>query len=123
MTKIGKTVMGLGILVLAVVFCSAVYAADDLVKVAPQNCKVVMENENVRVIEYTAKVGEKIGMHWHPNHIVYVMSTGGKTKFTGEDGKTVERDMKMGDAVWVDAGSHATEHMAESRALIVELKK
>ena len=123
LTNIGKNVIGVGILVLAVAFCSAVYAADDIVKVAPQNCKVLLENENVRVLEYTAKAGEKIAMHSHPNHIVYVLSEGGTTKFTGADGKTVEREMKMGDTVWVEAGSHATEHMDVSRALIVELKK
>jgi len=37
--------------------------AQDLVKVAPKNVKVLLDNSQVRVLEYTAKKGVKIGHH------------------------------------------------------------
>ena len=125
MTNIGRTMLTLGMLIIGVAICGTTFAADDIVKVAPNHCKVVLENENVRVIEYTAKAGDKVGMHWHPAHVIYIISGGGKTKFTAEDGKSDEREMKVGTSVWVDEVTHATEHMGkeETRVLIVEMKK
>ena len=122
MTTIRTILMGLGFLFVALVFCSAVYAGEDAVSVAPDNNKVLLENENVRVIEYTAKAGEKVGMHSHPNHVIYVL-TGGKTKFLSEDGKSEERDTKTGETLWVPATTHGTEHIDDIRVIIVELKK
>ena len=45
--------------------------------------------------DYTAKAGDKIAMHSHPAHVVYVLQ-GGKTKFTMEDGSVREVDLKAG---------------------------
>ena len=125
MKSIKRTVLTLGILFFAGAIAGTALAADDIVKVAPENCKVVFENDEVRVIEYTGKPGQKVGMHWHPDHVIYYMSAPGATKFTGEDGKTMERTMKQGEAAFVKAGSHATEHMGpeEIKVLMVELKK
>jgi quercetin dioxygenase-like cupin family protein len=92
------------------------------VKIAPNNHKVLLENENVRVIEFTAKAGDKIGMHSHPNHVVYVLSDA-KATFISQDGKSEERSLKAGNAVWVDAVTHATEHNEAAHAILVELKK
>jgi quercetin dioxygenase-like cupin family protein len=122
LTKIKKIMMGLGILSLALVFCGAVYAAEDATKVAPNNHKVLLENENVRVIEFTARAGDKIGMHSHPNHVVYILSDA-KATFISEEGKSEERAMKAGDTIWVDAVTHATEHGEDAHAILVELKK
>jgi quercetin dioxygenase-like cupin family protein len=113
------------LLFFAALISRVVFAAEDIVKVAPANCKVVLENENVRVIEYKAKVGEKVGMHSHPNHIVYILTASGATKFTMEDGKSEVREMKQGEAVWVPATTHATENVGstDTQVLIVEMKK
>ena len=40
--------------------------AQDAVQVAPQQYKVLLENDQVRVVEYQSKPGEKAGMHAHP---------------------------------------------------------
>ena len=122
MTKIRNLMLGLGILVVALMLCSAAYAAEDAVKIAPSNHKVLLENENVRVIEFTAKAGDKIGMHSHPNHVVYILSDA-KATFISEDGKSEERDLKAGNTIWVDAVTHATEHIDDAHAILVELKK
>ena len=124
MTNIGRTMLTLGMLILATAICSTAFAADDIVKVAPNNCKVLLDNDKVRVIEYTAKPGEKIGMHSHPANVVYLISGGGKTRFTMENGKTEERELKAGDAVWIDAVTHATENIGKEKTLVllVEMK-
>jgi quercetin dioxygenase-like cupin family protein len=114
--------MGMGILLVALVFCNSVYAAEDPVKVAPNHHKVLLENENVRVIEFTAKAGDKIGMHSHPNHVVYVLSDA-KATFISEDGKREERALKAGESIWVPALTHATEHIDDAHVIVVELKK
>jgi hypothetical protein len=37
--------------------------SQDILKVAPKNCKVLLENDRVRVIRVVTKPGEKIEMH------------------------------------------------------------
>jgi mannose-6-phosphate isomerase-like protein (cupin superfamily) len=55
---------------------------------------------------------------------VYAL-TSGKTKYTFSDGKTEEREVKAGTAVWSDGVTHSAENIGttETRALVVELKK
>jgi len=106
------------------VLAMPVLRAQDIVKVAPQNCKVVLDNDQVRVIRVTLKPGEKLGMHSHGANIVYSL-TSGKAKYSMPDGKTEEREMKAGQAVWSDGVTHSTENTGttETRALVIELKK
>src|SRR6266498_85545 len=61
--------------------------AQDPVKVAPGNFKVLLENERVRVLDFHSKSGEKIAMHSHPAYIAYGIAGAGKTTFTAPDGK------------------------------------
>ncbi|HUL71065.1 MAG TPA: hypothetical protein VLT17_12620, partial [Gemmatimonadales bacterium] len=59
-------------------FCGAGIArAQDPVKVAPKNFKVLLENDRVRVLDFTASAGEKIPMHSHPAYISYSISGAG----------------------------------------------
>jgi quercetin dioxygenase-like cupin family protein len=98
--------------------------AQDMVKVAPKNCTVVLDNDRVRVIRVVLKPGEKLPMHSHPANIVYT-ETSGKAKYTFPGGKTEEREVKTGQATWSEAGSHSTENTGatESHAVVVEIKK
>ncbi len=102
----------------------ATLQAQDMVKVAPKNCKVLLDNDRVRVVRVVLKPGEKLDMHSHPAHIVYSF-TGGKAKYTSSDGKSEEREMKAGETRWLDPVSHGTENIgtSESRVLVIELKK
>lgn len=94
----------------------------DTCAVAPKNCRILKEDDTFRVIDYTAKKGEKIGMHAHPAHVIYVIQ-GGKTKFTLPDGTTKELDTKAGEAIINPPTVHATEHEADLHVIIVERKK
>ena len=73
--------------------------AQDVVKVSPETHKVMLENERARVLDVHVKPGEKVGMHSHPAGILYYL-TDGKLKVTYPDGKTEEREVKAGTAMW-----------------------
>ncbi len=98
--------------------------AQDMVKVAPKNCKVLLDNDRVRVIRVVLKPGEMLAMHSRPANVVYSLAAA-KAKYTFADGKTEERELKAGQTNWSEAISHSTENTGatESRALVFELKK
>ena len=100
------------------------FAADykDTCAVAPKNCKILKEDDNFRVIDYTAKKGDKVGMHSHPAHVIYVIQ-GGKTKFTMPDGTSKELDTKAGEAIINPPTVHASDHESDIHVIIVEKKK
>ena len=108
---------------LVLVFAAGTAMAQDPVKVAPNNFKVLLENDHVRVLEFHSKPGEKIAMHSHPAYITYNFSAG-KTKFISPDGKTEERESQADQAAWREAETHASEYVGtgEAHALLVELK-
>lgn len=108
------------VLTLGALVIPSAYAAD-LCAAGPTHCKILKEDANVRVIDYTAKAGDKVAMHTHPAHVVYVLM-GGKTKFTMPDGSSKVVDMKAGDAVINPAVTHATESLTDSHVILVEMK-
>jgi len=96
----------------------------DALQAAPYAYRLLMENERVRVLEIHLKPGEKAPMHNHPNdHVVYVMQNA-RFKLTFPDGKSDIFDLKAGQTVWLEAGSHATENVGTSKGhnLVVEIK-
>jgi len=46
-------------------------AAQDGVKVAPENYKVLLDNTHVRVVDFTLKPGQKSPMVSRPNRVIY----------------------------------------------------
>ena len=96
--------------------------AADLCSVAPKNCKVLKETDKIRVIEFTTKKGDKIGMHSHPTMVVYIQKAG-KTKFTLEDGTSKVTEGKVGDVLINPPVTHSQEHLTDSRVLLVEIKE
>ena len=103
---------------------SSAFAAEypDGCTAAPKNCKVLKEDDTFRVVDYTAKKGDKVGMHSHPAHVIYVLQ-GGKTKFTMPDGSTKELDTKAGEAIINPPTVHASDHESDIHVIIVEKKK
>lgn len=109
-------------LVLAAGLFAAQVCAMDFVEAAPNQTKVLVDNEKVRVIHATFKKGDKIPMHSHPDIVVYVIK-GGKVKFTTSDGKVVESDTKAGEANFRPAVTHSHVHPEGGEAIVIELKK
>ncbi len=97
----------------------------DVLEAAASAYSLLMENERVRVLDIRLKPGEKAPMHNHPrDHVVYVMNDA-KLRLTFPDGKSGDFDLKAGQTIWLEAGSHATENIGTSDGhnLVVELKK
>jgi quercetin dioxygenase-like cupin family protein len=95
----------------------------DPLDVGPNIYKKVFENQAVRIFEVTFKPGDKIGIHKHPDHVVYVVSPG-KLKVTGAEGPAQELDLKQGTAVYLPAQAHSAENIGttEIKVAVFELR-
>jgi hypothetical protein len=102
----------------------ATAAAQDGVKVAPENYKVVLENAHVRVVDFTLKPGQKSSMVSRPNRVIYAI-TPAIGNLTGSDGKTIAMNRKAGEVWWRDAESLAVENTGkvEIHTVVIELKQ
>jgi quercetin dioxygenase-like cupin family protein len=97
--------------------------AIDLISLSPEHCKLLKENDRLRVYEYTARKGDKVAMHSHPAHVVYLIKAG-KTQFTLQDGSMPKpAELKDGDALINPPVTHSQEHLEDVHAIIVELKR
>lgn len=103
------------LLLLMVLVGLAVFTAraQDPVKVDPKHYKVVFENDQVRVLRIHYGVHEKSVMHEHPNAVA-VSLTDFRTKFTFPNGKSSERAMKAGQALWTPAEKHLPENVGST---------
>jgi quercetin dioxygenase-like cupin family protein len=98
-------------------------AGADPAKVAADAYKVVLENDQVRLLEVKAKAGTKIPMHAHPAYVAYSVNDM-KVEFVDGTGKTTQVDEKAGNTVWNEPETHAvTIQSADARVLVVELKQ
>lgn len=100
--------------------------AQDAVRSNPRGFSVLLENDRIRVLEYTSRPGLGIcgaGVHSHPAHLNIAM-TPIKARVTLADGKTFVADNKAGDVFWEEAVTHSAENIGGSgaRAYMVELK-
>jgi len=101
--------------------------AQDAVQSQPQNYRVVLENDRVRVLEYNGRPGMGVcgdGMHSHPPHVAVLLSTG-TIRMRTPDGKVeVHRDIPAGTVFWGNTETHETENVGGKnvRMLLIELK-
>jgi len=101
-------------------------AAQDAARVMPRSYRVVLENEKVRVLEYTSRPGMGIcgdGMHSHPPHLTIVMTDWEGIASTPGSGDRPRR-RKAGDILWSEGATHKVENTGRTnaRVLIVEMK-
>ena len=83
--------------------------------------KVEFENDHVRVLRITYAAGEEAQMHSHPAS-VSVFLTDAEVVLTLEDGSEPEVNVKAGDTIWLDAGSHQLRAKTDFELIQVELK-
>jgi len=109
---------------LALGFASKRAYAQDPVKVAPKNVKVVFENDRVRVIEVRIKPGEKIPVHSHPANVTIALSDF-KGKFVSDNGEPTVKQFKLDTVLWSEPITHASENVGstEIHAIAIELKE
>jgi quercetin dioxygenase-like cupin family protein len=114
---------GLAILGTTALLIGAATSAQDAAKADPKHYKVVLENDQVRVLRITYGPHEKSVMHSHPPGVV-VYLTDARGKFTMPGGKTQDAVTKAGTVVWTDATTHMPENTGDKdfEVIQVELK-
>jgi quinol monooxygenase YgiN/quercetin dioxygenase-like cupin family protein len=105
-----------------ILFVGAVMAQDP-VPLYPENYKVLLENERVRVLDFQLKKGAKEDFHAHPAAVTYVLAPF-KIRFKFPDGSTRIREAKAGELFYGDALTHASENIGDTDAhgLLIEMK-
>jgi hypothetical protein len=96
----------------------------DFVESSPDKAKILLENEYVRVIEYSLKPGEKDSTHTHPPKTSYVIS-GGMLRIYPENEKSFDAEEVKGKAEWADKrGKHYVENIGKTTVtiLLTEIK-
>jgi quercetin dioxygenase-like cupin family protein len=108
---------------LILLFSAKALMSQDVVQVAPEQFKVLLENEHVRVLEFRMKPGDKQEMHTHPA-TVHIEMTPTKVKITNPEGKAVEVEGKEGEVIWVGPVKHTVENIGDNEihGYIVEIK-
>jgi quercetin dioxygenase-like cupin family protein len=97
--------------------------AQDPVQVDAKHYKVMLDNDQVRVLRIHYNPKEKSVMHEHPASVVVFLSTS-KTKFTLPDGTATTDTGKAGAVRFSEAGKHLPENVGTTPvdAVLVELK-
>ncbi len=96
----------------------------DPVQVSPGSYKVLLENDFVRMLEITAKPGERDEMHSHPESAWYAV-TSSKIRLHNTDGSSKDIDVQAGMANFQDAvHMHSMENIGDTdvKIIMVELK-
>jgi beta-alanine degradation protein BauB len=96
----------------------------DYVTSHPECYRLLLDNDRVRVLEYTLAPGQKEGWHTHPNMVLYVID-GGTIRSEIEGGQPVDFNEIAGEAKYVAATPRHTAHntgKTRIRILVTELK-
>lgn len=96
--------------------------AQDVMKVAANHYKVLVENAHVRVVENTLNPGDEDSTHTHPAGWYYVTKPG-TMKIDFADGKTETWVAKAREAGWMGAeGPHTSENVERHKWVTFWLK-
>jgi quercetin dioxygenase-like cupin family protein len=98
--------------------------APDALTANPDNIRLRLENEHVRVLEARLAPGQRENAHSHPAYVVYVLA-GGTIRLHGADGKTNDLTLETGDVMYREpVVQHWGENIGttETRLILVELK-
>jgi hypothetical protein len=98
-------------------------AAPDPVHTDGDKYKVLLENEQVRVLSYTDEPGDKTHLHAHPGFVLYALAPF-KRKIGLADGRSFEREFKAGDVLYSQAQTHYGENIGvtPTQIIMVEIK-
>jgi mannose-6-phosphate isomerase-like protein (cupin superfamily) len=95
----------------------------DPTKAAPNNYKLLFEDDTHRVVEMSLKAGQKDNEHSHTAEVVYFIS-GGSAKISMPDGQSMEAEIPDGHVMAHEAWTHTVENTADKdiKAIIFETK-
>ena len=96
---------------------------DDPARTDPDKYKVVFENEQVRVLEYVDRPGDRTSLHAHPDSVMYTLSSFRRRLYSG-DGETRDVEIAAGTTGWLPAQQHAGHNIggSDTHVIFVELK-
>ena len=85
--------------------------------------KVLLENADVRVLEYKDQPGERTHEHQHPAFVVYAVQPF-KRRLTLSDGRVMTREFKAGDVMYSKGETHVGENIGTTptHVIMVEMK-
>lgn len=85
--------------------------------------RVLLENEQVRVLRYHDEPGGKTHLHHHPNFVMYALGPF-RRRLIAPDGTSKVRDFKAGDIAFMPEQSHIGENVGSlpTDVLLIELK-
>jgi beta-alanine degradation protein BauB len=94
----------------------------DPVVTNPDLYTVIFENDRVRVLAYRDHPGDRTRPHFHPDSVMYTLSSFRRRLESGATRRDVE--MPSGTATWLPAQEHAGENIGdtETHVVFVELK-
>ena len=107
--------------VICVTAAAAPARAQDAVKADPKHYKVVLENDQVRVLRITYGPHEKSVTHSHPAGVVVYM-TDLQGKMTGSDGKMQDVAQKAGTVAWSAATTHLPENAGDKAFEVIQVE-
>ena len=98
--------------------------AQDIMKVGTNlPNKVLLDNDQVRVILVESVPGVVTPWHSHPNYVLYAL-TDGKLEITEQDKKASVLEFKAGQALYFPAVTHTAKNIGTStiKLILTELK-
>jgi beta-alanine degradation protein BauB len=98
--------------------------AQDVMKVGTNlSNKVLLDNDQVRVILVESVPGVVTPWHSHPNYILYAL-TDGKLEITEQGKKATILELKAGQALYFPAGTHTAKNIGTTtlKMILTELK-
>jgi len=119
---------GSGALVLALalswVRASAQTDDQDVLKVIPENYKLIIDNPFVRVLEARIPAGTEEKPHSHLKGVSVCVSDYTLESRTLPNGQWVRNERKVGTTYWSDAGLHQVRNVGktDSHTIRIELK-
>lgn len=93
------------VLLLAAVVGAAVPKPLDPIQVAPHIYELDFENERVRVLRQTIRVGETQLAHAHPDRVIVYLQSCAWLEDDGAGGEQMKL-FKIGEAIWAPAETH-----------------
>jgi quercetin dioxygenase-like cupin family protein len=98
-------------------------AASDATTTDPDKYHVVLDNEHVRVLDYTDRPGQKTSLHHHPDFVLHALGPF-ERRLHFADGTSRVVSFHGGETVFMPAQTHAGENIGttDTHVLIVELK-
>ena len=89
----------------------------------PSLCRVVWENDRVRILEYLDAPGDATHLHTHPDSVMVTLSAFKRVIVSG--GREVPLELNAGQVRWLDAEDHQGRNVGDTarHSIFIELRE